>query len=145
MWLSKRRQEPDVTDEELEAFVEERLPPARAAELEAWLRRDASLRERLNKVLAERPVDSVSLGSIWREERLSCPTRDQLGAFFLNALEPDLQDYIRFHIEVIGCPYCSANLADIADQSQAAAEVQRRRRRLFESSVGHLKQLRRDE
>jgi hypothetical protein len=54
-----------------------------------------------------------SVGAIWRRERLSCPTREQLGQHLLGAAPPDLGDYIEFHLETVGCPYCLANLDDL--------------------------------
>ena len=54
-----------------------------------------------------------SIGAVWRRDRLSCPTRDQLGAYLLQALDPDLIDYIAFHLQTVGCPYCQANLDDL--------------------------------
>ena len=44
---------------------------------------------------------------------MSCPTRDQLGGYLLEAGDPELLEYIRFHLEEIGCPYCQANLDDL--------------------------------
>jgi len=131
-----------ITDGELEAYAEERLPQQRMAAVEAALRADRSLRQRLEKILAERASGYVSVGAIWRQRRLSCPSREQLGAFLLDAIDPQLQSYIKFHIEEVGCPYCAANLADIRDRSRRDEEQVKRRRRLFESSIGHLKHLR---
>ena len=54
-----------------------------------------------------------TVGAIWRRERVSCPTRDQLGGYLLGAGDDDLLKYVRFHLEVVGCPYCQANLDDL--------------------------------
>jgi hypothetical protein len=57
----------------------------------------------------------------------------------LQVLEPDLQDYLHFHLQTIACPFCLANLADLRDlQQEAAPKVHQRRRRFFESSAGYL-------
>ncbi len=134
-----RSKEQGVTDGELEAYAEERLPQEHMAAIEAALRADPSLRRRLERILAEGASGYVSVGAIWRRRRLSCPSREQLGAFLLDAIDPQMQDYIKFHVEQVGCPYCAANLADIRDRSRQPAEVLKRRQRLFESSIGHLK------
>src|SRR5437588_628849 len=54
-----------------------------------------------------------SVGGIWRRERLSCPNREQLGGFLLQALDPDLLEYIEFHLTTVGCAFCGANLDDL--------------------------------
>ncbi len=78
-----------------------------------------------------------SIGAIWRRERLTCPTREQLGSYLLQALDPDFQDYIEFHLKTIGCPFCLANLADLKSlHRQNDKDTQKRRRRIFQSSAG---------
>ena len=89
--------------------------------------------------LQERDRGEHSVGAVWRRHRLSCPTREQLGSFLLQALEPDFQDYVEFHLETVACPYCLANLADLqARQQEAAPQAHQRRRRFFQSSAGLL-------
>jgi hypothetical protein len=89
--------------------------------------------------MQERDRGEHSIGAVWRRQRLSCPTREQLGSSLLQVLEPDLQDYVDFHLQTIGCPFCLANLADLKSQSATAPEADVRRRRIFESSAGFLK------
>jgi hypothetical protein len=90
-------------------------------------------------VLQERDRGEHSVGAVWRRHRLSCPTREQLGSFLLQALEPGFQDYVEFHLKTVACPYCQANLADLqARQQEAAPKTQQRRRRFFQSSAGLL-------
>jgi hypothetical protein len=80
-----------------------------------------------------------SIGAIWRRKRLTCATREQLGTYLLGVLEPDHQDYLDFHLYTIGCAYCLANLTDLRNQQkEAVPQVQKRRRRYFESSAGLL-------
>jgi hypothetical protein len=84
-----------------------------------------------------------SLGEVWRRHRLSCPPRQQLGSYLLESLDADLAAYIRFHLEVIGCRYCQANLADLANRQEEAREaVETRRRKIFDSSAGYLRRVR---
>ncbi len=75
-----------------------------------------------------------SLGAIWRRGRLSCPTRQQLGSFLLDALAPELADYVSFHIGMIGCPFCQANLADLKSKTDQPQAILSRRQRYFHSS-----------
>ena len=107
------------------------------------IRADADLRLRIEALVAQRDSGMHSLGDIWRRHRLSCPTREQLGSYLLEAMLQDSSDYLRFHIEVIGCRYCRANLADLQlaqDQAkQSEATVAQRRKRIFQSSVGRMR------
>jgi hypothetical protein len=58
----------------------------------------------------------------------------------LGALDDEHVDYIRFHIDTVGCRFCAANLADLeSQQAEAAEQSTRRRRRYFESSAGYLR------
>jgi hypothetical protein len=90
--------------------------------------------------LQERDRGDHSIGAIWRGQRLSCPSREQLGSYLLQVLEEGLQDYIRFHLTTVGCPYCQANLSDLEALRQLdAPKANARRRRFFESSAGYLR------
>ena len=72
--------------------------------------------------------------------RLSCPTCHQLGTWLLGTIEEDLARYIAFHVELVGCRYCQANLADLRAQQDVADQiVVTRRHKYFQSSAGYLK------
>lgn len=126
---------------ELEAFLDESLPAERMAAIEDAVRNSDQLQERLAAINGRRDAGFHSLGEIWRRHRLSCPTREQLGSYLLGVLADDAADYVRFHVETVGCRYCAANAADLRRQQSAAdAEVvQQRRQRYFQSSAGYLR------
>ena len=127
------------TDAELAAFLDEALPPARCAQLEHDLRSDADLRNRLIEVRGRETAGLHTLGAIWRRSRLSCPSRDELGQFLLGMLDNESADYIRFHIEQVGCRYCEANLADLKEASKPDEQPAKRRQKYFQTSAGYLK------
>ncbi|GIW82914.1 MAG: hypothetical protein KatS3mg105_4721 [Gemmatales bacterium] len=103
------------------------------------LRASEALRRLLDVIIQERDRGEHSLGAIWRRERLTCPTREQLGSYLLQALDETTQDYIEFHLTVVSCPYCRANLEDLQNlRKEPAAEMQARHRRFFQSSAGYL-------
>ncbi|HVT26932.1 MAG TPA: hypothetical protein VHE81_02830 [Lacipirellulaceae bacterium] len=131
----------DFSNADLEAFLDEALPAERMAAIEDALRGSDELRQRLTAVNGRRDAGVHSLGEIWRRHRLSCPSREQLGSFVLGVLPRDVADYIAFHVETIECRYCAANLSDLrSHQSSGQAEgAQRRRKKYFQSSVGHLR------
>jgi hypothetical protein len=125
---------------DLEAYLDEALPPEQMAEVEQTLRADKQLARRLAAINARRDHGVHSLGEIWRRERLSCPTREQLGSYLLGALADDMQQFIAFHLEVIRCRVCGANLADLeAQQAAAGGDAETRRRKYFQSSAGLLR------
>jgi len=127
------------TQAELEAYLDEDLPAEQMAEIESVLRADPSLAEMLVKLNERRDAGAHSLGAIWRRNRISCPTREQLGSFLLETLSAELTDYIRFHIEVIGCRICHANMADLQRQEDESSEVVTgRRQKYYQSSAGYL-------
>ncbi len=129
-----------IRQSDLEAYLDEALPPEDMARVELALRKDPSLTKQMAAIHSRRNSGVHSLGEIWRRGRLSCPSRDQLGSFLLDALPEDAADYVTFHLEMVGCRYCRANLADLENQqAESRQAVQTRRRRYFESSVGHLR------
>jgi hypothetical protein len=130
----------DITREHLRAYLDDALTDAELAQVEQALRASESLRGQLRLVMQERDRGEHSVGAIWRRSRLSCPTREQLGSFLLQALDPDFQDYVEFHLRTVGCPFCVANLTDLQhrQQQEAGPQAQQRRRRFFQSSAGLL-------
>lgn len=129
----------EITRHTLRAFIDDALSETEAARVEQSLRNSEPLRKQLQAVMQERERGDHSIGAIWRQARLTCPSREQLGSFVLQVLDPGLQDYVEFHLKTIGCPYCLANLADLeCRQQEANQRVHERRRRFFTSSAGYL-------
>ena len=128
------------TDPEIDGFLDEALPSERMTVFEAALRDDAELQARLAAAVGRRDAGVHSLGAVWRRHRLSCPTREQLGSYLLGVLDDDAADYIRFHIEIVGCRVCQASVADLQEQQAASnrAAVEKRRSKYFQSSAGYL-------
>ncbi|MEW4528605.1 MAG: hypothetical protein ACF8PG_05280 [Maioricimonas sp. JB045] len=129
----------DFTDADLLAYVDEQLPADQSSAIEAALRNSAEMRQRVTLLVRRRDQGGHSVGEIWRRNRLSCPSRSDLGSFLLGACDPDYEDYIEFHLQTIGCRICQANLEDLRSSQQDAPDRQRRRRRYFESSAGVLR------
>jgi hypothetical protein len=130
----------DFTTAELEAYLDEALPVEQMTAIERALRGDAELVKRLAQINGRRDAGVHSLGEIWRRQRLTCPSREQLGSHLLGVLSDEHSDYIQFHIDTVGCRFCAANLADLqAQQAEAAEQVARRRRKYFQSSAGYLR------
>ena len=133
----------EFSDSELLAYLDESLPIPRMTAIEAALRESADLRHRAAALRDRRNETGHSVGEIWRQNRLSCPTRHQLGSYLLGALESDVAQYVLFHLETVGCRYCAANLDDLRQAQQAnAAETSQRRQKFFQSSAGQVRKQR---
>ena len=110
-----------IDDAILRDYLADALSPEESARVEKALRDSAELRGRLEEVRQNRADGQLhTLGAIWLRSRLTCPSRQQLGSFLLDALDPELASYLTFHLDVVECPFCQANLADLKAQSQAA-------------------------
>lgn len=129
-----------ISRTDLEAYLDEALPVETMAQVERALRDDAKLAEQLAAINGRRDAGVHTVGEIWRRHRLSCPTREQLGSFLLGVLEDDLADHLRFHLDVSGCRACRANLDDLKNrQTDEKVAVEKRRKKYFQSSAGHLR------
>ena len=131
----------EITNNQLLAYFDEMLPVNEMAIVEQSLRDSKELQNRLVLLANSRDKGVHSVGEIWRQDRLSCPSRAQLGNYLLGMLDDSLSDYIQFHIETIGCRICSASLEDMKTTLDATPETKQRRQKFFESSAGHLKRL----
>lgn len=128
------------TKAQLEAFLDESLPAEQMTAIENLLREDDGLNDQLAQLVGERDAGVHSLGAIWRRHRLSCPDRAQLGSYLLNVLDQGQSDYVRFHVETVGCRFCGASLADLSLQHEATEldDSRQRRQKYFQSSAGYL-------
>jgi hypothetical protein len=77
------------------------------------------------------------LTDLWEYYRFSCPKRNTIGAYMLGTLEPDWQQYVDFHLNLLGCRFCRANLDDLQSQSQETRQ-EAFQARIMESTVGFL-------
>jgi regulator of sirC expression with transglutaminase-like and TPR domain len=127
-----------ITDQQLLAFLDEGLEPKLMAELEQRLRSEPALQQRLLRLIDLHPTATHSIGGIWRQERISCPSREELSNFLLGLLSEPQAQYIDFHLSQVGCPLCQYSLTDLRQQASAAAQpdIERRRQRFFQSTIG---------
>jgi anti-sigma factor RsiW len=129
----------EITREHLDAYLDDALSEGETARVEQALRDSESLRRQLKGLLTERDSGEHSIGAIWRRQRLTCPSREQLGSYLLQVLDTEQRQYIEFHLQTIGCPFCQANLADLQTrQQEPTPAAQKRRKRFFQTSAGSL-------
>jgi hypothetical protein len=125
---------------ELEAYLDEALPPEEMVRIEHLLRANPDYVHQLTTINSRRDAGVHSLGEIWRRHRLSCPSREQLGSYLLGVLPDEVAEYVTFHVNEVGCRLCKANLTDLETrQAEAPDAIEDRRRRYFQSSAGYLK------
>jgi len=91
---------------------------------------------------SSQPIDSSEqfenlLTDLWEYHRFSCPKRNTIGAYMLGTLEPDWHTYAEFHLNVLGCRFCRANLDDLQSQSQETKQ-EAFQARIMESTIGFL-------
>jgi hypothetical protein len=121
-------------------YLEEALPADQMAKVEEHLRQSQAWRDALLEIQSDIDPGEHSVAQIWRRHRLTCPSRERLGAYMMDALPPDEADYFKFHLEVVKCRWCQANLQDLKENAPRTADEKpkARRKRFFQTSVGHL-------
>jgi RNA polymerase sigma factor (sigma-70 family) len=75
------------------------------------------------------------LTDVWEYHRFSCPKRNTIGAYLLRTLDDDWQKYVDFHLNILGCRFCRANMEDLQAETQ---DVPSLHARIMESTVGFL-------
>ena len=79
-----------------------------------------------------------SLRLTWENLRPSCPKRTTLGKYVLEILPADWSEFVRFHVDRLGCNYCRANLEELKKEAVSGADS-RSSQQLFQSTIGFLK------
>ena len=127
-----------ISDRQLLDYLDEMLPVEEMSQIETELRESEPLRRKLSAVSQRRDKGEHSVGEIWRQGRLSCTSRRQLGQYLLNTLDGPEKEYVEFHLHTIGCRVCTANLIDLQESTATNSETTDRRRKYFQTSVGYL-------
>ena len=133
----------EYSDDDLLAYLDDLLPAEGAAEIEKRLRSSehAALRTRLEVLTRSRDTGTHTIGEIWKRHHASCPSREDLGRYILEAMSDDESKFVEIHLQVTQCEVCQSNLDDLlqsTNQANAAA-VATRRTKYFQSSVGRVK------
>jgi len=77
------------------------------------------------------------LTDVWESQRPSCPKRSTVGSYLLETLESAWRDYVDFHLNVLGCKFCLANLEDLRGCTAQTGQT-KLCARIMESTVGFL-------
>jgi hypothetical protein len=126
------------SDAQLLAYAEERLPMAATLQLEKSLESDEKLKTDLRRVCGQHLTGELSLATIWRDFQVGCLSQDQLAAYVGHQLGGALADYVRFHIDEVGCRICEARLDELARLAHNSSneQVTPLASKCFNSSVG---------
>ena len=125
---------------DLEAYLDEALPPDEMAAVEDALRADPDMGQRLAAIHGRRDAGVHTLGEIWRRHRITCPSRTQLTLFLDGKLDEEAADYVRFHLEVVHCRLCVASYEDIRISRQDDVDdSESRHQRFLDGSSTYLK------
>jgi hypothetical protein len=122
-------------------YLEEALPGDQMAKIEEQIRQFPEWRQALEEMQGDIDHGEHSVAQIWRRHRLSCLSRESLGAYLADALPPDEADYVKFHLQTVKCRWCQANVQDLEESAPDRDDEKpkvARRRRFFQTSVGHL-------
>lgn len=93
------------------------------------LRQLAAVRESQNDLLrflalAEEGNDQrlldLDVQRVWRERRVSCPSRQIIAQYVEGLLDPGAASYVAFHIDEMKCAVCQANSDDLSKRIQEA-------------------------
>ena len=81
--------------------------------------------------------DDATISQLWRRHRLTCLKRSTIGSYLLGALDENWENYTRFHLDMVECAMCRANLDDLSGPEGEAVRADLREQ-VFASSVGFL-------
>lgn len=56
----------------------------------------------------------LEVGTIWRENRVSCPARHWIARDIAGTLDEGPAAFLKFHLEQMGCEWCQANRDDLS-------------------------------
>lgn len=90
------------------------------------------------------PQLDLTVATVWREDRISCPHPHILQSYLQGGLAPGAVEFVRFHLGDSQCPYCNAIVEDLrAREDRAKAPVlEDMRDRLLRSTVTELRRSR---
>jgi RNA polymerase sigma factor (sigma-70 family) len=60
----------------------------------------------------------IDVAAVWRRSRASCPARHRIARRLAGSLEASMAEFIDFHIDSAGCPWCAANRDDLSRRSR---------------------------
>lgn len=130
----------EFNEAELEAYLDESLDPARAAELEQAVRQDPLLLKRLSQINGRRDAGMHTLGEIWRRHQIGVPAPNEMQDYLAGQLSVEESDYIEFRIKELKCPFTIAMQQDLKSQQIESDELSRSRRdKFYETSAGLLR------
>lgn len=114
---------PPFTREYLHAYIDGALSPEKMEALEVLAPTNSQIREQLLSVQIEFDNHNHTIGSLWRRNQLTCPAIGELADHLrgeLAVINPELADYVEFHLNTYRCIYCMSNLAELKERASTS-------------------------
>ena len=131
---------PEIRD--LAALAEQNEAPAA---LRAHVQGCDACQEALENLREEVLSLQIPLSEIWFREHISCLHADVLSEYRRGVLPKELQEYVKFHVEDLGCSRCQSRLgeAEANETRESKKAASRSRKRVGEATAVLLDELRR--
>lgn len=129
----------EFTQADLEAYLDEALPPDQMASIEDALRNNPEMATQLTAIHGRRDAGVHTLGEIWRRHRLTCPSREQLLLHLDQKLPESEGKYVQFHLEQVQCRLCTASFEDIRISREDIQDDENLSKRFLDRSSTYLR------
>ena len=113
---------PVYSREYIHAYIDGALSPEEADAFTSMAYGDSELRGKIRTVQTEFDYHNHTVGSLWRRNQLTCPSDQEIVDYQRGALaiiNPEIADYVQFHLTSIRCIYCISTAAEL---KQSAAK-----------------------
>lgn len=113
---------PAYSREYIHAYIDGALSPEEADAFTSMAYGDSELRGKIRTVQTEFDYHNHTVGSLWRRNQLTCPSDQDIVDYQRGALaiiNPEIADYVQFHLTSIRCIYCISTAAEL---KQSAAK-----------------------
>ena len=86
----------------------------------------------------------IPLSELWFREHVSCPPLAILSQFRAKKLKKLASEYVEFHLEELGCPYCQARLEQetLSRSATGSKSLRQSRDRVTEATSSLLNEIR---
>ena len=130
------------TIQELASFVEgTRMSP----DIRDHVASCSACRSSLETLSGEVQHLQISISELWFKERISCLDQETLDAWRRGAISGPLADYVAFHVDELGCPFCQADLGQmqVRESAEDSHRLGRSREKVGEVTATFLRDLKR--
>lgn len=113
--LPQNHENPAYSREYIHAYIDGALSPEETEAFALKAQRDSELRGQIRTVQSEFDYHNHTVGSLWRRNQLTCPSDQDIVDYQrgeLAIINPEIADYVQFHLKSIRCIYCISSAAE---------------------------------